>query len=83
MELLKADAQMQIRNRDNKILELKRKIDILEFDMENILEKEKASKSVQSELEQKLEKVIGSLRHAIGTLEEDYAIKSIKKDFEA
>jgi hypothetical protein len=84
LELLRADSQMQIRNRDQKILELKRRIDIIEFDMENVLEKEKSNKNIQVNLEDKLEKVIGTLRTAIEALEdESSAKKKIKKDLEA
>ena len=36
LEMLRSDADIQIRNRDQKILELKRKIDTLEFDNESI-----------------------------------------------
>jgi hypothetical protein len=71
LELLKADSEVQLRNRDHRILELKRKIDTLEFDMENIVIKETQSKSAQYELENKLEKTIQTLRNAINSLEID------------
>lgn len=71
LELLKADSEVQLRNRDSRILELKRKIDTLEFDMENIVIKETQSKSAQYELENKLEKTIQTLRNAINSLEID------------
>lgn len=71
LELLKADAETQIRNRDLKILELKRKIDAMEFDMESITNQEKRSVESRYELEDKLEKAIKTLRGAISALEED------------
>lgn len=71
LELLKSDSEIQIRNRDSKILDLKRKIDTLEFDMENITHKESESRNVKLELENKLDKTIKTLRLAITSLEAD------------
>ncbi|MBL7665859.1 MAG: hypothetical protein JNM93_12055 [Bacteriovoracaceae bacterium] len=71
LELVKADAQIQIRNRDAKILELKRKIDLLEFDMENIVVHEEKQVQSKEELEGKLNNVMKTLRTAIGLLEEN------------
>jgi hypothetical protein len=71
LELLKADSEVQIRHRDIKVLELKRKIDTLEFDMENIIIKENQSKNIQGELEAKLDKTIKTLRNAISSLESE------------
>ena len=71
LELLKADSEVQIRHRDVKVLELKRKIDTLEFDMENIIIKENQSKNLQGELEAKLDKTIKTLRNAISSLESE------------
>lgn len=71
LELLKSDSEVQIRNRDNKILDLKRRIDTLEFDMENITHKESESRNVKLELENKLDKTIKTLRLAITSLEAD------------
>ncbi len=71
LELLKSDAETQIRNRDLKLLELKRKIDSMEFDMESISQQEKRSVESRFELEDKLEKAVKTLRSAITVLEED------------
>jgi hypothetical protein len=71
LELLKADTEVQIRNRDQKILELKRKIDTMEFDMESISMQEKRSVESRFELEDKLDKAIKTLKVAISTLEEE------------
>ncbi|MEX0798861.1 MAG: hypothetical protein WD025_05425, partial [Bacteriovoracaceae bacterium] len=71
LELLKADSDLQIRNRDLKILELKRKIDTLEFDIESIQTKEKKTVDKNYEKEERMERVINTLRRAIGELEED------------
>lgn len=71
LELLKSDAETQIRNRDLKILELKRRLDAMEFDVENISALEKKSQENKQELEVKLDKAIRTLRAAIGILEVD------------
>lgn len=71
LELLRKDAEIQVRNRDQKILELKRRIDTLEFDIESSHIKERKSFADQVLLENKMNKVISTLRSAIGQLEED------------
>ncbi len=71
LELLKSDAETQIRNRDMKILELKRRIDAMEFDMESISQQEKRSVESRHELEDKLDKAIKTLRGAITVLEDE------------
>jgi len=71
LELLKSDAEVQIRNRDLKIIELKRKIDSMEFDMESISQQEKKSIESKFELEDKLDRAIKTLRSAINLLEDD------------
>jgi hypothetical protein len=86
LEMLKADADLQIRNRDQKILELKRKIDTLQFDVESMQMQEKRTVSSNYQLEEKMEKVIRTLRRAIGELEEDgssiRALEEIKKNLD-
>lgn len=86
LELLKADSETQIRNRDLKILELKRKIDTMEFDMESISSQEKRSVESRFELEDKLDKAIKTLRSAISVLEEETdkasALEALKKNIE-
>ena len=71
LELLKVDSENLLKNRDKKILELKRKIDTLEFDFETILEREKRTKEDKSLLEDRLEGIMGSLRRTVGNLDED------------
>ncbi|WPU66223.1 coiled-coil domain-containing protein [Peredibacter starrii] len=86
LELLKADAETQIRHRDLKILELKRKIDAMEFDMESISTQEKRSVESRFELEDKLEKAIKTLRNAITVLEDETdrtnALDALKKNID-
>ncbi len=84
LELLKSDAESQIRHRDLKILELKRKIDGMEFDMESISSQEKRSVESRFELEDKLDRAIKTLRNAITVLEDETdhssAINALKKN---
>ncbi len=86
LEMLRSDADIQIRNRDHKILELKRKIDTLEFDNESIQSQGQKIVSNKHELEGKMEKVIQTLRLAIGELEDDNsmvrAVKDVKKNLD-
>ena len=86
LELLKSDAETQIRNRDLKILELKRKIDAMEFDMESISQQEKRSVESRYELEDKLGKAIKTLRSAITVLEDESdrgsALDALKKNID-
>lgn len=86
LELLKADAETQIRNRDLKILELKRKIDGMEFDMESMQSQEKRTVESRFELEDKLEKAIKTLRNAISVLEDEpdkgAALDALKKNID-
>lgn len=86
LELLKADSETQIRNRDLKILELKRKIDGMEFDMESMQTQEKRTVESRFELEDKLEKAIKTLRSAISVLEDETdkgaALEALKKNIE-
>ncbi len=71
LELLKVDAETQIRHRDMKILELKRKIDTMEFDIDTLTANEQRNVGDKGELEDKLDKAIKTLRAAIGILETD------------
>lgn len=74
LELLKMDSQSQVESRDKKILELKRKIDALEFNMENAHIKEQKSKEDKVKLEDKLHKVMKTLRSSIKVMEDDLEI---------
>jgi hypothetical protein len=71
LEMQSIDVDAQIQNRDQKILELRRKIDALEFNMENISIKEQKSKNDKRKLEDKLNKIMKTLRHSIKNLEDD------------
>jgi hypothetical protein len=84
LELLKTDAEIQIKNRDNKIIELKRKIDSLEFEMESVHNNEEKQIQGRLELEDKLTRVMKTLRAALNLLDETSLaeIESLKKDLD-
>ena len=71
LEMLRQDAEIQIKNRDQKILELKRRIDTLEFDVENSHLKHRTTIDNHLDLEDKMNRVIKTLRSAIVELEEE------------
>ncbi len=71
LEMLSIDVDSQVQSRDQKILELRRKIDSLEFNMENVSIKEQKSQDDKRKLEDKLNKIMKTLRHSIKNLEDD------------
>ncbi len=71
LEMLSIDVDSQVQSRDQKILELRRKIDALEFNMENVSIKEQKSQDDKRKLEDKLNKIMKTLRHSIKNLEDD------------
>lgn len=71
LEMLTIDVDSQVQSRDHKILELRRKIDSLEFNMENVSIKEHKSQDDKRKLEDKLNKIMKTLRHSIKNLEDD------------
>jgi|GEM_PF-1822029 len=71
LELVKMDSESQVSSRDKKILDLKRKIDQLEFNMENIVIREQKSKDDKGKLEDRLERIMKTLRGSIEVLEDD------------
>jgi len=84
LELVSMDSESQVRSRDMKILELKRKIDQLEFNMENSVIKESKAREDKVKIEEKLAKIMKTLRGSIQVLEDDLEldeelIEKIKK----
>ena len=71
LEMLTIDVSLQVQSRDSKILELRRKIDSLEFNMENVSIREQKSQDEKRKLEDKLSKMMKTLRHSIKNLEDD------------
>lgn len=71
LELMAMDVDSQVHSRDQKILELRRKIDALEFNMENASIREQKSTDDKRKLEDKLNKIMKTLRNSIKNLEDD------------
>ncbi len=82
LEMLTIDSDSKVKSRDMKILELKRKIDSLEFNMENLSIREKQTKKDKRYLEDKLSRVIGTLRNSLNVLEEEVDIDDIREDLD-
>jgi hypothetical protein len=82
LELLIMDSQAQIQSRDNKTLELKRKIDALEFNMENLSIQESKAREDKVILEDKLNKIMKNLRGSIKVIESDlsHELSSLNKN---
>ena len=76
LEMLSIDVDSQVHTRDQKILELRRKIDALEFNMENVSIRELKSHEDKRKLEDKLTKIMKTLRHSIKNLEDDIDLVS-------
>ncbi len=71
LELVTMDSESKVKSRDMKILELKRKIDALEFNMENVAIREHKLKEDKVKTEERLEKIMKTLRGSIKLLEDD------------
>jgi len=78
LELLTLDAEGQIFVREQKILELRRKIDSLEFNMENVGMKEHRLAREKKAIEDKFNKVINTLRDSLREAEEDSNYQQLK-----
>ncbi|MDO9181203.1 MAG: hypothetical protein Q7U04_02285 [Bacteriovorax sp.] len=76
LEMLTLDVDSQVQTREQKILELRRKIDSLEFNMENVSIKEQKSQDDKRRLEDKLNKIMKTLRHSIKNIEDDVEIST-------
>ena len=72
LELVQMDSDVQLKTRNQKILELKRKIDQLEFSMENAWIKEQKSKDDKLRLQEGLERLVKTLKVSMESLEEDF-----------
>ncbi len=74
IELIKDDVASQIQNRERRIINLKRKIDLLDFDLKDSVDREKAYLEKISGLEEKLY----SLKKTIGDSLEDLDQKELQ-----
>ncbi len=80
LEILTMDTSSQIQARDQKIIELKRKIDSMEFNMEAALLNEKRYKEEKNIIEERLNKIINSLKNSLRNIEDDMAINNLSMD---
>ena len=71
LELVSMDSASQLKTRDEKIMDLKRKIDSLEFNMETLESSEQRSKSETKKLERKLSHVMETLKSSLNQFKED------------
>lgn len=70
LEIQKRDAEALIVARENKIIELKRKLDLLEFNMDLLQEQLAREKEINSELKKKLFRVSQAMKVAGGLIDE-------------
>lgn len=70
MDMLKRDSQILLQAKDKKILDLKRKIDALEFELTQLNEKLKSSHGVMNDCQEKSLRALKALRLAITQLED-------------
>jgi hypothetical protein len=70
LEILKKDSSALIQARDEKILELKRKVDLLEFNMELVQEQFQKERQTADDLKMRLRDASEAMKHANGLLEQ-------------
>lgn len=71
LELLAIDSQNQISSREKKISELKREVDAMGFNMSTLVSREKKLRQEKLEVEEKLNKIMRTMRNSIQFLEEE------------
>jgi chromosome segregation ATPase len=71
LEVLKKDSTALLMARDEKILELKRKVDLLEFNMELVQEQYGKERNQTEQLRHKLKEAAGAMKRAGGLLEHE------------
>lgn len=69
LEILKKDSETLIAARESKILELKRKIDLLEFNFDTLQDQNEKEKSNVAQAHEKIAKVVKVLKLAMGIIE--------------
>lgn len=77
LEILKKDSEVLIGSRENKIIELKRKLDILEFNMDLLQDRYDQEKESSKAMRERLERAAQAMRVADGFL------KSVDEENEA
>ncbi len=84
LELLSMDSQNQILSREKKISELNRERDAIEYNMTNLVSREKKLRQEKLEIEEKLNKIMRTMRNSIDFLEDEIEgnqklLKELKK----
>jgi hypothetical protein len=84
LELLSMDSQNQISSREKKISELNRERDAMEYNMTNLVSREKKLRQEKLEIEEKLNKIMRTMRNSIDFLEDEIEgnqklLKELKK----
>ncbi len=70
LEILKKDSAALIQARDEKVLELKRKVDLLEFNMELVQEQYHRERRASDDLKNRLKDAASAMKQANGLLEQ-------------
>lgn len=80
LELLMMDSESQIHSREQKILELRRKVELLEFNMENATIREQKNVEDKRKVEDRLIKLTKILKHSLNNIEDDleFSLESIE-----
>jgi hypothetical protein len=73
LEILKKDSETLIAARENKILELKRKIDLLEFNYDTLQDKNELERQNVAKANEKIDRVLKVLKLAMGVIEGEQA----------
>ncbi|HRK02631.1 MAG TPA: hypothetical protein PLH57_08190, partial [Oligoflexia bacterium] len=71
LEILRKDSETLIASRENKILDLKRKVDLLEFNYDVLQDKNAIERGNVQKANEKIERVLKVLRLALGMIESD------------
>lgn len=69
LEILKKDSETLIAARENKILELKRKVDLLEFNYDTLQDKNEQERQNVEKANEKIERILKVLKLALGVVE--------------
>ncbi|MBP9674917.1 MAG: hypothetical protein KBD63_07465 [Bacteriovoracaceae bacterium] len=71
LEMVQIDAKSQIEHRDHRILELKRKIDSLDFEREMVLSSEKKEREEKEILQERFDTLLRNLKMTINEIEQE------------
>lgn len=78
LELLMMDFEAQVKSRDQKILDLRRKVDSLEFNLESTNLREQKTIDEKKRVEDRLTKIMKTLKHSLHTLEDEVDVPLAK-----